>query len=238
MMPALISFGRLFLRSIAIEAVAEWSGYTPCSAGQAADRRDGRDARDHAHAGTSARPGLLTRQMQGRSLRPLHAGRSCIFTRWSQDHISIRSCWRCEIWVAETETQASTQLTPFGLVGSPSWSPDSLQIAFDSEQGARTNIFVMSADAGRLGALLQVLPRICVPSWSRDANSIYFASDRIGEFETPSQPAIQVTRGGGFRALESPDGKYLYYAKGRGKPGLWRRNLLDGEALQLVHAAR
>jgi hypothetical protein len=32
---------------------------------------------------------------------------------------------------------------------------------------------------------------------------------------------------GGFRALESADGSYLYYAKGRGKPGLWRRELLS-----------
>jgi WD40 repeat protein len=79
----------------------------------------------------------------------------------------------------------------------------------------------------------------CVPSWSRDRKSIYFASDRTGEFqiwkvgagtgETPLQPAIQVTRGGGFRAFESNNGKFLYYAKGRGKPGLWRRNLSDAK---------
>lgn len=78
-----------------------------------------------------------------------------------------------------------------------------------------------------------------MPSWSLDGKSIYFASDQSGEFqiwrvpaatgERPSHPAIQVTRGGGFRAFESPDGNYLYYAKGRGKTGLWRRNPLDGK---------
>jgi hypothetical protein len=37
-----------------------------------------------------------------------------------------------------------------------------------------------------------------------------------------------VTKDGGFDALESFDGKYLYFAKGRGKPGLWRKQLAGG----------
>jgi hypothetical protein len=78
----------------------------------------------------------------------------------------------------------------------------------------------------------------CVPSWSQDGKFVYFASSRSGQFqiwkvlaatgETPSNPAVQVTRGGGFRAFESSDAKYLYYAKGRGKPGLWRLSLWNG----------
>jgi hypothetical protein len=32
---------------------------------------------------------------------------------------------------------------------------------------------------------------------------------------------------GGFAAFESPDGKYVYYAKGRSIPGLWRK-LVEG----------
>jgi len=139
-----------------------------------------------------------------------------------------------EIWVADTDTQSSTQLTHFGgpATGSPSWSPDGLQIAFDSAEG----VYVISADGG--------LPRRItgngmVPGWSRDGKFIYFASERSGGFqiwkvsaatgETRSHPAIQITRGGGFRAFESSDGKYLYYANGRGKPGLSRRNLSDGK---------
>jgi hypothetical protein len=36
--------------------------------------------------------------------------------------------------------------------------------------------------------------------------------------------AVQVTRGGGIEAEESPDGRYLYYAK-RSAPGVWRLSL-------------
>ena len=39
--------------------------------------------------------------------------------------------------------------------------------------------------------------------------------------------------GGGFAALESRDGKYLYYAKGRSVEGLWRVRV-DGTEEQLV----
>ena len=35
-------------------------------------------------------------------------------------------------------------------------------------------------------------------------------------------PAVQITRHGGFTAFESMDGRYLYYAKNNGCPGVWR----------------
>ncbi|HEX7361546.1 MAG TPA: protein kinase [Bryobacteraceae bacterium] len=145
-----------------------------------------------------------------------------------------------EIWVADRKTQTFTQLTHFGgpPTGSPSWSPDGLEIAFDSRPDPTTDIYVISAEGGAPRRVTTGSGENCVPSWSADGKSIYFASNRNGDFqiwmasaamgETPSHPAVQVTRGGGFRAFESSDGKYLYYAKGRGKPGLWRRNLSDG----------
>jgi Tol biopolymer transport system component/DNA-binding winged helix-turn-helix (wHTH) protein len=146
-----------------------------------------------------------------------------------------------EIWVTETDTQTSTQLTHFGgpPTGSPNWSPDGQQIAFDSQQGVTTDIFVISAEGGAPRRITTGPGENCVPSWSPEGKSIYFASNRSGSFqiwkvgaatgETPSHPAIPVTRGGGFRAFASADGQYLYYANDRGKPGLSRRNLADGQ---------
>jgi len=62
------------------------------------------------------------------------------------------------------------------------------------------------------------------------SDPIEAATSRSGELlhsakRARPQPAVQVTRGGGFRGFESADGKYLYYAKGRGKQGLWRTSL-------------
>jgi WD40-like Beta Propeller Repeat len=137
-----------------------------------------------------------------------------------------------EIWVTDQESHSSVQLTHFDgrMVGSPSWSPDGSKIAFDSN----CQIFVIGVDGGTPRQLTQ-LGENCAPSWSWDGKFIYFASSRSGDFqiwrtsafieETASQPAVQVTQSGGFRGFESADGRYLYYAKGRGKQGLWRRTL-------------
>jgi hypothetical protein len=64
------------------------------------------------------------------------------------------------------------------------------------------------------------------PSWPYDGRWIYFRSDRSGSQQIwkvpatePFQPAVQVSRNGGFEAVESTDGKVLYYMK-LGK-GLW-----------------
>jgi hypothetical protein len=47
-------------------------------------------------------------------------------------------------------------------------------------------------------------------------------------------PAVQVTRHGGFAAFESPDGRFLYYAKGLTVPGLWRIPTNGGEEIEVI----
>jgi len=45
---------------------------------------------------------------------------------------------------------------------------------------------------------------------------------------------VQVTHQGGFAAFESTDGRFLYYAKGPGVPGLWRISTNGGEEIELM----
>jgi hypothetical protein len=40
---------------------------------------------------------------------------------------------------------------------------------------------------------------------------------------------VQVTKAGGYEALESLDGKHLYYTKARLTPGIWRAPVEGGE---------
>ena len=103
--------------------------------------------------------------------------------------------------------------------GSPDWSPDGDQIAFDS-QGADANWDVYVIDsAGGAPRLLEPSPADeHHPTWSRDGRFIYFTSNRTGRFEIWRLPvaggeAIQVTLDGGFRAQESMDGRTLFYSK-------------------------
>ena len=59
------------------------------------------------------------------------------------------------------------------------------------------------------------------PSWSKDGRFIYFGSNRNNSSQVWKVPssgeeagsARQVTRGGGFAAIESPDGRHVYFTK-------------------------
>jgi Tol biopolymer transport system component/DNA-binding winged helix-turn-helix (wHTH) protein len=144
-----------------------------------------------------------------------------------------------EIWVSDADGRTAMQLTKLGRphTGSPHWSPDGTQIAFDSRPNGNPDIFVIRADGGVPRRITTYAGEDVTPSWSHDGESIYFASNRSGEFqiwkvavagESASAPAVQLTQGGGFAPSESRDGKYLYFAKGLGKPGLWRLELNGG----------
>lgn len=133
-----------------------------------------------------------------------------------------------EIWVTDSEGLNPVQLTHFGgpQTGSPQWSPDGKWIAFDSRPNQNADIFVISAEGGVPRRLTSDPSRENVPSWSRDGRWIYFRSDRSGSWEIWKMPsgggaANQITRNRGFESMESPDGKFLYYSKGR-EPGIWR----------------
>ena len=63
-------------------------------------------------------------------------------------------------------------------------------------------------------------------SWSHDGKSIYFGSDRSGEWQVWKMPAeggnaTQITQHGGAVAFESLDGRVVYYSKGRLETSLW-----------------
>ena len=146
-----------------------------------------------------------------------------------------------EVWLCRSDGSSLMQLTHFSpsVTGTPRWSPDGQQIAFDSRPAGNADIFVIDSQGGPPRKLTSEPSNEVVPSWSRDGRWIYFASDRTGGWEVWKMPstggsAVQVTRHGGFAAFESPDGRFLYYAKGLTVPGLWRIPINGGEEIELI----
>ncbi len=132
-----------------------------------------------------------------------------------------------EIWVSSSDGQNAVQLTDFGgsQTGTPRWSPDGRQIAFDSRPEGQTDIYTISAEGGRPRRVTTENSEDVMPSWSKDGRWIYFGSRRSGDWQiwkTPAEggQAVQVTKNGGYEAFESPDGKFVYYAKR--EPGIWK----------------
>jgi Tol biopolymer transport system component/DNA-binding winged helix-turn-helix (wHTH) protein len=149
-----------------------------------------------------------------------------------------------EVWVCRSEGSGLIQLTHFkSITGTPRWSPDGQRIAFDSRAPGNADIFVIDSQGGSPRRLTSELSSDVVPSWSRDGRWIFFASDRSGRWEVWKMPsdggtAVQVTHQGGFAAFESPDGKFLYYAKGLGVPGLWRIPTNGGEEIEVISSLK
>ena len=133
-----------------------------------------------------------------------------------------------EIWTSNQDGSSLVKLTNLGSCGSPRWSPDSRWIAFDTKPAGRPAIYIVPASGGQPVSLVQEESENMVPSWSNDGRWIYFASSRTGQDQVWKVPAssgeaVQVTRTGGFAAVESYDGRTLYYAKTRREnPEIWQ----------------
>jgi Tol biopolymer transport system component len=150
-----------------------------------------------------------------------------------------------EIWVVDGQGRHPFRLTYLeGFAGAPRWSPDGKTIAFDfaAKEGNNVDVYVMSASGG-LPRRITTAPAIdATPSWSRDGRWIYFASNRTSSWQVWKVPSSgeeaassrQVTRGGGFAAIESTDGRHVYFTRrmsGTLDPqnALWRIPVAGGD---------
>ena len=134
-----------------------------------------------------------------------------------------------EIWIADQEGRNPRQLTHFGgaLTGCPRWSPDGRWVAFDSTAAGNADIYAIQVENGSLRRITNAPSDEVVPSWSRDGRYLYFTSNRTGRPEIWKTPFDggedkQVTRDGGFGAMESSDGRTLYYVGDMAATSIWR----------------
>jgi Tol biopolymer transport system component/DNA-binding winged helix-turn-helix (wHTH) protein len=145
-----------------------------------------------------------------------------------------------EVWMCQNNGGGLVQLTHFNsLTGTPRWSPDGQQIAFDSGAGGNVDVYVVDSEGGSPRRLTTESSIEAVPSWSRDGRWIYFVSNRSGSEQIWKMPstggsAVQVTHQGGFAAFESPDRRFLYYAKSLSARGLWRIPADGGEEVEII----
>jgi len=108
-----------------------------------------------------------------------------------------------------------------------------------SSPGGNADIYVINAEGGLARRLTTEPSADEVPSWSHDGRWIYFRSNRSGEYQIWKAPAdggeaVQVTKKGGFAALESPDGQDLYYVKFR-QPAIWKMLVKGGDETLILN---
>ncbi len=160
--------------------------------------------------------------------------------QWSPDGSRIafssnRGGRIAQLWTCDAAGQDCRQLTDAGEPsGTPRWAPDGRHLVFDRATGADTSdVFLLDVETRLLRRLTdEARSSQAVPSVSRDGRHVYYTSNRSGPWHIYRQPLDggaweQVTQGPGFAALESPDGRWLYYSRFE-EPGLWRKPTRGG----------
>ena len=146
-----------------------------------------------------------------------------------------------DIWTCDAEGDNCDQITALhGTAGRARWSPNGRYLAFEFHPHERSEIYMVEVPGGVPHMVpTNVGADNLSPSWSRDGKWIYFASKRGAElFQIWKMPVgggtpIQMTKHGGMSAVESADGRYLYYCKYE-KGGIWRMPLDGGEETEVL----
>ena len=141
-----------------------------------------------------------------------------------------------DIWSCNSDGSNCAQLTSLhGTAGTARWSPDGNHVVFEFQSKHFYEIYVIDLPDGR-PRLLPTFPKSDngAPNWSRDGKWIYFYStDENGVFQLWKVPfeggtPVRLTSNGGVYAIESEDGRFLYFAK-VDQPGIWRMPLNGGD---------
>jgi Tol biopolymer transport system component/serine/threonine protein kinase len=146
-----------------------------------------------------------------------------------------------EIWKSNADGSDQSQLTSFGgHAGTPRWSPDGKWIAFDYRPETHSRVYLIDAEGRNLHMVISGDYENGVATWSRDGASLYFASNRTGEWQVwrrdlATGRETQMTHHGGMAAFESYDGKTLYYSKAEGA-GVWSVPVTGGEEQRITQA--
>ncbi len=159
---------------------------------------------------------------------------------------STRGGGRSQVWLADdAEAKSVRQLTfvKSGMAGTPHWSPDGKMVALDSNETGSPQIYTLGVQGGGMNQLTKDKFGNFGASWSRDGRWLYFTSNRTGRTEVwkmaaTGGTAVQVTHNGGEFAVESEDGKTLYFARTmRGDSGsVWKMPIEGGPEKQVANS--
>ena len=133
---------------------------------------------------------------------------------------SARSVGATEVWLANRDGSAATQVThgPGQWQCSPSWAPDGRRLAFESlGADGQWSIWLTDVDGGAARQITKEPGDHRAPSWSHDGRWLYFSSALgdsrdIWRVELTTLARERLTRAGsGLTAVELPNGRAILY---------------------------
>jgi Tol biopolymer transport system component len=128
-----------------------------------------------------------------------------------------------EIWSSDAEGKRAGRLTYGEHAQFPMFSPSGTRIVFHQVFFERHNnpsdIMIMDADGSPPRHVTRDECGDGVPSLSADEQWVYYHSDCTGEVQVWKVPTeggepVQLTEDGGHHAVETPDGRHVYFQNG------------------------
>jgi hypothetical protein len=108
----------------------------------------------------------------------------------------------------------------------------------DYRPADHSQIWMVDSEGRNFHAVIADQYENFVPRWTRDGRSIYFTSNRSGDWQLwkldlASGQKTRITDQGGLSPFESFDGAMLYYSK-RESGGIFRRPLAGGPEIRVT----
>jgi hypothetical protein len=151
-----------------------------------------------------------------------------------------------EIWTSAADGSGAVRLTSIGgaLAGLPRWSARRPRDLFRRTNGL--GLFKHLCGIREWGSPRPVTDAAAEDnksSWSHNGRWIYFSSNRTGRWQVwkvsvDGGAPVQLTRQGGNNPFESADQKFVYYAKERISPAIWRVPVDGGEEQPVLDQPR
>ncbi len=192
----------------------------------------------------AAGPASKVRQDPGK-LMP--SSRSDFFPEYSPDGSqvafnSLRSGWP-SVWLCDSNGR---NCSPIGEENSsgPRWSPDGKEIGYGINEDDKRDLYFTSLEGGFTRRLTRGRVGRWPMAWSSDGSTIYYESNETGQYEIwrrslEGKDEVPITRGGGIAPRESPDGRFVYYAKPRSDAAykwvdIWKVPVAGGEEVAVL----
>lgn len=148
---------------------------------------------------------------------------------------------RNDYWIAGSDGTNPRQIT-FGIGGTlvqpAAWSPDGSSISFATNVNGLSAVFTVTLDGASPRRLTNDSSEEGQPAYSIDGKSIYFSSNGTGSkgiHKIPKDglgPAKLIVKG--TRAVESSDGKTLYFTRTEDTGRLWAVPVTGGNATEVA----
>jgi Tol biopolymer transport system component/DNA-binding winged helix-turn-helix (wHTH) protein len=145
---------------------------------------------------------------------------------------------RTDIWLCDVDGSNLKRVTSFGA-STPRWSPDGRKVVFESTRDGQSEIYSIEIETNNVRRLTFDPAADVRPSWSRNGRFVYFSSNRTGRSQIWKAPAdggeaVQITRDGGAYAVETMDGRNLYYVTQEPPSAIRYTTVNGGEERQII----